>query len=456
MKRRIVFPVVLLALIAASFAAVVLVKRGKTARPFEGYTLFAPLSSNVTYLINNDGNVVHEWQSDAFPGNSVYLLENGHLLRTADPGANGNETFTAGGAGGRVDEYDWEGNLVWQFEYSSPRYLQHHDIERMPNGNILMIAWEHKSAEEAVAAGRDPKLLKDGELWPDSIIEVKPTGPRGGEVVWEWHLWDHLIQDFDPSKANYGDVGQHPELVDINFVGQRTSNSGKADWTHTNAVDYNAELDQIVLSIHGFSEIWVINHSTTAQEAAGHNGGRQGKGGDLLYRWGNPQAYRAGSAEDRQLFGQHDSEWIEKGLPGQDHILIFNNGLNRPVEGKPYSTIVEIVTPVDAAGNYALSADGRYDPVEPVWTYRAERSESFYSAYISGAQRLPNGNTLVCSGGNGELFEVTPKREVVWRYTNQFTQAKPKEGPVKGTAVFRADRYAPNYPGFEGSDLPQD
>lgn len=443
-----------LGVIAALLVAAFYLWGGWGAKPFAGYTLFSPLNSRTTYLINNEGAVVHQWASRHLPGISVYLLDNGHLLRATKSAPQGNRYFAAGGAGGGVEELDWNGRVRWEYRYATERHRQHHDIERLPNGNILMIAWERKSAAAAVAAGRDPELLKEGELWPDHVIEVKPTS-SGGEIVWQWHLWDHLIQDRDPAKKNYGTVGAHPERVDINFVGTMTGNPGVADWTHMNAVDYNAELDQIMLSVHGFNEIWVIDHSTTAAEAAGHRGGRYGKGGDILYRWGNPRAYRAGGPEDQQLFGQHDAKWIAKGLPGQDHILVFNNGLNRSGKGKGYSSVVEIKPPVDKRGGYSVGKERRYGPARPVWTYRAGISGGFYSAYISGAQRMPNGNTLICNGYNGRFFEVTPRGKTVWSYINPFgTAAENASTVIRKNGVFRAERYAADHPAIRDKVLP--
>ena len=127
----------------------------------DGYTLFGPLTSGDTYLIDNDGMVVHSWESEYLPGAVTLLLENGHLLRTAklDP-----DIFTAGGSGGRIEEYDWDGNLVWEYEYASDQYLAHHDIEVLPNGNVLILAWDRKTRDDAIAAGRDPLLLEDDEL----------------------------------------------------------------------------------------------------------------------------------------------------------------------------------------------------------------------------------------------------------------------------------------------------
>jgi hypothetical protein len=290
-----------------------------------------------------------------------------------------------------------------------------------------------------------------------------------------------LIQDHDPSKENYGDVAAHPELIDVNYgeglvaalastpdgtdrlrsIGYVAS-SGKQvsrinpDWTHINSVAYNAKLDQIILSVHAFNEIWIIDHSTMTAEAAGHTGGRGGKGGDLLYRWGNPRAYRAGSESDQRLFAQHDAHWIPPGVPGEGNLLVFNNGSHRP-DGD-YSSVEEIVLPAD--GQYFHSPGAPYGPKKPLWMYAALERTEFFSMLISGAQRLPNGNTLICSGLSGTIFEVTPSKEIVWKYTNPLASGPPPRGPEAPDGftpgvlpVFRAHRYAPDYPGLLGKDL---
>ena len=177
----------------------------------------------------------------------------------------------------------WDGADAWTYVYSGG--VAHHDIEVLPNGNVLMIVRETKPAAEAIAQGRDPDLLAEGELWTVFIIEVEPTGPTSGNIVWEWRAWDHLVQDHDPTQNNFAGVGVHPELIDINYFDP--TRPAERDWRHANAVDYNEEFDQIVLSVRHFSEFWVIDHSTTTEEAAGHSGGDRGRGGDLLYRWGN-------------------------------------------------------------------------------------------------------------------------------------------------------------------------
>lgn len=393
--------------------------------PFPGYNLFSSLKSTIVYLMDNDGKYVHSWEAGDRPGLSMYLLENGKLLHTSSAE---NDIFDAGGAGGLIQIIDWDGNIEWSYEYNTQNHLHHHDVEMLPNGNILMIAWEYKTRSEAVEAGRNPSLIRDGELWPDSIIEVKPLENGGGEIVWEWYIFDHLIQDYDNTKDNYGVVGDHPELIDINFLG----NSG-ADWTHINSIDYNEELDQIVLSVHGFSEIWIIDHSTTTKEASGHSGGNSGRGGDLLYRWGNPQAYDAGTSSDQKLFVQHDAEWIEKGSPGYGNIIIFNNGGGRP-QGD-YSSVDEIVPPINVDGSYSLSQGSSYGPESAVWSYTAQNPTDFYAKNISGQKRLPNGNTLICDGPKAHFFEVNVLGEIVWEH-NHFGD------------VFRVERYGTDYSGL--------
>jgi len=255
---------------------------------YDGYTLFAPKHNTNTYLIDNYGRVVHSWTASTYePGQSVYLKENGNLVRSCFTHAGS----MGGGEGGRIEEYDWDGNLVWELDWATDDYVSHHDIELLPNGNILMLVVEKKTYAEVLAAGFDPNLLSgnvqsDGYLLPDSVIEIEPTGSSGGNVVWEWHVWDHLIQDLDPARDNYGVVADHPELIDPNGSvggGRQISQF----WNHMNSIDYNADLDQVMLSVRGSSELWVIDHSTTTAEAASHSGGNSGMGGDLMYRWGS-------------------------------------------------------------------------------------------------------------------------------------------------------------------------
>jgi len=440
-------------------------------RSFQGYTLFPPKHGTATYLVDNQGQVVHSWtRSRHEPGQSVYLLPDGHLLRTCAMRTRGR---IGGGEGGRIEEYDWNDNLVWEFDLASERLQLHHDIEPLPNGNILALAVELKTREEAIAAGFDPDALRDDRLYPDCVIEIQKTGRSGGKIVWQWHVWDHLIQDSDPRKPNYGDPAKHPGRI---HVGAGVHRRIPAFWNHMNSIDYNAKLDQIVLSVRGSSEIWVIDHGTTTKVARGRTGGRRGKGGDLLYRWGNPEAHGAGSRSDQQLYQQHDAQWIETGCPGAGNILIFNNGLGRGNARDPerrgrrrggrerggYSTVDEIVPPVDRKGRYTRKSGSAFGPAGSVWSYQAENPRDFFASQISGAHRLPNGNTLICDGTHGLFFEVTRQGEVVWKYVNPVTRSGIlAQGELPSldhrghqlNAVFKIHRYAPDYPGLTGRDL---
>jgi len=412
-----------------------------TPKAFTGYTLFAPKHNLVTYLMDNQGRVVHQWKSGYEPGQSAYLMPNGHLIRAGMLKVQGG---TGGGEGGHIEEYDWEGNLVWGFNYATRDYQLHHDFKAMPNGHILALMVERKYREEAVKAGFNRNLLRDDYLSPDAVVEIEPIRPNGGRIVWEWHVWDHLIHNADPAT--------HPELVD--------PNSGRgvpAFWNHMNSLDFNPSLDQIVLSVRGNNEIWIVDHSTTKAEAAGHTGGKQGKGGDLIYRWGNPGTYKRGTVSDQQLVQQHDAEWIPEGYPGAGHMTIFNNGYDRG-----WSSIEEIVLPVDSSGHYILAAGKAYGPEKPVWHYEAKNRTDFFSSEISGAQRLPNGNTLICAGVVGHLFEIAPDGEMVWQYVNAMVRGgilAQGELPGKDTrghlwnAVFKIHRYEPDYPGLKGKTL---
>ncbi len=384
-------------------ASVCLTASAASGQAYPEWTLYAPFfggSNTSTHLLDLDGNIVHTWPSGFAPGASVYLVDDGAIIRPAnDPSV---RSFGGAGVGGRIERIAWDGTVEWSYVAAGENYVQHHDIEVLPNGNILAIVWEQFSAAEAIAMGRDPEMV-GASVWSEAILEIDPNGGDGGEVVWEWHVWDHLVQDFDESLPNYGDPADHPGRIDINY--QTTS----ADWLHWNAIDYNAALDQIVISCHSFNEIWIISHDPT-------------DAGDLLYRWGNPEAYGRGTVADTRLFGQHDPEWIPAGLPGAGNLTIFNNG-----NGRGFSSIEELDTGVNPDGTYALRADGTFGPDGFAWSCDLIDGAAFSSGFMSGAQRLPNGNTLVCLAVGGQFVEIDSACSTVWEHT-------------VGPAIFRATR----------------
>lgn len=414
----------------------------------EGYVLFAPLYSTTTYLLNKCGEKVHTWESMYKPGLSVYLLADGSILRSGNVD---NPVFKiGGGAGGIIERIGWDGTLMWSYNLSSTTMCQHHDIYPLPNGNVLAIIWEAKSYKEVVGAGRDSSITNESG-WFDKIIEIEPIGQNSGDIVWQWSSWDHLVQDYDQEKSNYNTISSNPTRININYSIEKPHKI--LEWLHFNSIDYNAELDQILINAYGFGEIWVIDHSTTTNEAASKSGGKYGKGGDLLYRWGNPAAYDMGTQNDRKLFGEHNAHWIQKGLTDEGKIMVFNNGLGR--KNGNYSSVEIINPPLLGDGTYYYQQNEPYGPEKQEWIYTDSARGGFSALSYSSSQRLPNGNTLICVGTTGEFFEITPANKVVWRYLNPAALlgiTKQGDKPA-GNSVFRANLFNKDFSAFNGRNL---
>lgn len=419
---------------------------------YDAYTLATVHTES--YLINNCGEIINQWTSDYLPGTSVYLLPNGNLLR---PGRldDGSSDIGFGGQGGIVELFNWEGDKIWEYVYSSNSFRQHHDVYPLPNGNVLILAATVVEGTDAIQAGRNPALLSETNLYNERIFEIEPNGSNGGTVVWEWNAIDHVIQDFDNSKDNFGVVADSPEKIDINFL---NGNDPELNWLHINSIQYNEDLDQIVISTRNLCEIWIIDHSTTTAEAASSSGGTYGKGGDLLYRWGNPQAYGQGDASDQKLFGQHTPYIIPNGLPNAGKLMVFNNGFRR----SPSFSQVDIINPpTSAPGFYQYTPGTAYGPSTTDFTFPEippfEDSE-FYSAIVSNAQQLPNGNILVCEGREAIFFELDNDNNIVWEYLLPVSNAdgtlyEQGDAPPVNAFSFRAIKYPLDYEAFDGRDL---
>ena len=194
--------------------------------------------------------------------------------------------------------------------------------------------------------------------------------------------------------------------------------------------------------------------------------------GDFIYRFGNPSAYKQGDPPGflneghQQMYGAHNIQWIKKGLAGAGNFLIFDNGCYNP-RGF-HSEVLEINPFLDAkknnTGKYVNPPDAgstrrTRDSNQIVWSFKSQGPHSFYSSYISGVQRLPNGNTFICSGKTGHFFEVTPEKEVVWEYINPVKGYTGVVSPIQKDSddrdfgTFRAHRYGPDYPGLAGKEL---
>jgi|SRR5579871_5813967 len=326
---------------------------------FAGYTLVAPLRGRTCYLVDLQGQIVHQWELRGRLGSLATLVPGGRLLVTT--------MTTEGppiieGKGGHFQEYDWDGNLVWEYV----DHCQHHDFRRLPNGNTLYIGWEDMPAQRARllrggVAGTES--AKGGRIFSDYVREVTP----GGDTAWEWH-------------AHSLDIERYPLAHDC----------WRWEFAHANSC-CPLPNGGVLISFRHLDTLMMV--------------GRDGEVG-----W---------EKRDSTWGHQHDAQLLQNG-----NILLFANGMSNLIL-PPASRVLEI--------------DPRTGST--VWQYGAPQSWTFFSPIISGAQRLSNGNTLVCEGLNGRLFEVTRAGEISWEYVCPFfTQVFPNDGPCN--SIFRAYRYA--------------
>ena len=407
---------------------------------YEGYVLYTPggmgNGNSTSYLRDIDGSVYNSWTHSSGPASMPYLLagdepgfENTLLYY---PSRSSSPTMEAGGVGGKIEIYNWDGNLLWTYEISDNTYQHHHDIDVLPNGNILAVTWQRLYSSEWENLGRTSVNNSLNQMWTTAIFEIEPNLETGSsEIVWEWHIIDHLVQDLSSSyNSTYGEISEHPELMDVNCgnVGSSGGPGGQAngDWMHVNAIDYNVELDQIVFSSRHQGEVYIIDHSTTTEEAAGHSGGNSGLGGDFLYRWGNPQNYDRGNSSNQILNDQHSVNWIEPGSPGEGNLILFNNS-----HSNNSSAALEFSPPLNSNYTYDLSNTNAYAPTTYTWIHQG----GFHSDVQSGAFRQPNGNTLITDANSSDIFEVTYDGDIVWQYTV----------PGNNMMVARAQKYGYDY-----------
>jgi len=463
------------------------------------------------WILNNDGEIINVIYSRGLDG-YMQMTRDGYLLVNGDvPEADEADTYhllDAGASRGMIELYKWDGKLVQALEAFSSDYRQHHEVRRIWNKKLkewtyLMLVWERLSSDDAVALGAVPAYSSQyANGWsPDALYEMNVKG----EIVWRWAFQDHIVQAYDSAKtepfydvcgrynpgSTYGNPKDYPGKININF---RTIAGGpKTDWNHCNSIDYNYDLGHIAINSRVWSEAYIIDHDGTFVSTTNWDANikaAQTEKGDFLYRFGNPAAYDQATASGyfnagyQQLFNAHNIQWIGNSaeydgweekmgpLPGHGHLLIFDNGQTNPIQNM--SRIIEW-NPYDEAGNYVNPPDAGYNegPVvlkpyfnisnQVTWMYNSQMPNSFYSFYISGCQRMPNGNTVINSGAHGHFFEVTPEGEVVWEYINPIVYSGAVErldDSMKGTgnngsenAVFRMVRVPLKHPGLKGKSL---
>ena len=377
------------------FSVFVLIICGASAQQWGLYTLYSVAGTNKAYLIDTNNNVYKTWTFAANKNTSFssYLIPGDTLVRTINYPGN---LILDGTISGEVQKVDWNNNVDWDFIYSTDSTVLHHDIHPLPNGNVLMIAMDVKTGSECIQAGASTSLIRH----TDKIIEVHQTGPTTGTIVWEWHLWDHLCQDYDPEKNNYvSSISQNPQLININY-------NNSTDFFHMNGIDYNIALDQITFSSYTFSEIFIIDHSTTTAEAASHSGGNSGHGGDIIYRWGNPAAYETNGPIDFNI--AHNAHWISSSdLYYPNYLCGFNNE-----GGAGGNSCIDIFYPPYDGYNYSKTQGQAYAPATYAWRYTA----TCQNPNEGSSQQLPNGNSLVSLTVCTSIVEVDHNGTTLWSF----------------------------------------
>jgi hypothetical protein len=385
---------------------------------YNGFTLCTAENLGSTFLLDNCGEIVNRW-SNTFPRHYCRLTNEGNLLYIS---------------GGKIIEKDWNNNLLQSITINTNDLILDYEVMKMENGNYLAVARKIVGSSYFDQIGWSPGTPKPDRV--DGVIEIAPNG----NVVWEWNIGDHTIQDKIPSAPNFGNIKDHPELVDVNAISDFDWQFGESFMI--NGMDYNPDLDQIVVSVRKVSEVMIIDHSTTTAEAKGSTGGKYGKGGDFLYRWGNPQNYKQGTEANRTLYYQHNPNWVKYG-PHKGKIIMYNNGLNRNPGAPSYSSVHIIDTPVESDGSYTLPVNAPFQPSNADVTIdRPTTGTDFYSGYTSGAQVLPNGNIYITVGFPSDFLEVKVDGTPVWKYTLDFS-----------TYIFRSEKYPNDFPGFAGRDM---
>jgi hypothetical protein len=535
MKKKILFIVALAILLALPLGSAYAVEsfvqpsgviQYNPDKSYGGYQLFSGTGAGntISYLIDMQGYVVNQWQRDYVVSLHEWLLPNGNLLAAQkawtlpvppdilarNPNVKtqkqtwpiGSALTTAnalnvgGGHGGLIQEFDWNGNVVWEYELNDATHVQHHTITPSPwtPGNVLILAWEYHTNAEAIAQGRNPATVGRG-IWSDYAVEVN----RAKQIVWEFHVWDNLVQNFDPTKANYGQPKDNPTKWDINWinpgmasVGSNTLASTAQDWTHFNTCNYHpTDPNKIVMNSRHMGETYIVDKTTKK----------------IIWRFGNPSVYGMGVAPSFQddgdtiMWGSHHAHIIPPGLPGAGNMLIIDNGWNRPEGNRSRSIEVDMSKQSFTAyasasvgalptGNTSLTKSNDRSPtaLHPghiIWQYAGARPNSMYSASQMSNQRLPNGNTSITITETGHIIEVTQgvlsgtnylNKEVVWEFINPLYSTGSatagftypvvaclfNDGGVGGsattlnpTSIHRSIRIGADDPALAGKDLSQ-
>lgn len=368
----------------------------RDARFFGGCTLITPIGGDSVYLLDEDGLIVHQWKVSGFQPGYGYLLPGGNLLVRGTPFIE--DGVSVGQPSGTTDillELDWNSKEVWRWEND----CFHHDMCRMPNGNTLVIVWElvPEPLVPKIQGGLSPEQMKQITNDADFMSFLLKGVGVGGRPRLQGMLTD-AIWEINPAgePVNIWHAYQHfdPEKDRICAVDFPT------EWTHINAVELTPEGD-VLVSAQKLDQILKISWPQ----------------GEVLWRWGGLG----------RISHQHDPTITPDGT-----LLVFDNGTHHPLQGR--SRVIEVDT---VSG-------------EIIWQYDPSPVFSMLSLHIAGAERLPNGNTLICEGESGRIFEVTRDCEICWEWCSPFVH---DFKGVRAVMLFRAHRYTRDGPELEGRSL---
>jgi hypothetical protein len=389
-------------------------------RTWNGYTVLSPLGTQAAIVIDMNGNVVKQWDGYvSSAGGPARVLPGGIVVGAAGANPPHQESL-------ELVQRDFDGKVLWSFDHNLEietrdgkktwASRQHHDWQRedFPAGYYSPGAVPASQGSNTLLLTHvnhvQPKVAPGAMLEDDRIIEVS----WNGKIVWEWEASDH-IDEFH--------FGEEARKVIASAPGANTAR-GAFDWMHLNSATYLGPNHWYDEGDKRFAPNNVIVSSREASILA-----IIARDGSIVWQMGPDYSASPELRAIRQIIGQHNAHIIPKGLPGAGNVLIFDNG-GPSGYGKPTSIALE------GQGIYARPTSRvlEIDPVtlKLVWSYT---SPTFFATNISGAQRLPNSNTLVTEGPDGRVFEVTKDGSIVWEYIfPQFTGARPTN------SVYRAYR----------------
>jgi len=340
-----------------------------------------------------------------------------------------------------IHSIDDNGNVEWSSKWHVSDSVTIHPGKNIIKDLLISTDFQHKHKSYVYRLWCLSKTTPSAEntLTFDKITVFQTNEIEGYSTAkWIWNQWDHMVQDRFPDKLNYVNsvYSQNNNCkLDFNYPDDEIDFSTgqpdvKDDIFHANALDWNEEQNEVMISVRGYHELWVINKNTN----------------NIVYRWGNTKTYNDKGM--RVLDGQHNTHWITVGKD-KGKIMLFDNG-----QLADDQSIIRVIEPeYNNDGTYKYDSKGVFLPYD---SKNIKIQKNLLSDFISGCQRLPNEHTLACCGPVGTIIEFDENYNVVWRYTSpyEFKNMNMVEESQSGTLgygqnmVFRALKYPKHNPQY--------